>query len=224
MTEVVEGQPQSTQEQPPADQAVVSEGKGEQLSQAGSQDVVSRADLEKLASELRGLQSKQDKSESGFTNKFIETPQELGMQISDAQKTELRFRALETQTAPIEQSTVSAVQAQEPADYAQVVNSLGLNPGDNDVITAIANNMNDAKSLKEALVDLKLNQTSQPVTTGAVQPSGIQTQPQSADVSRLITEFDKLSTMSLSKRLPGGQTVRERRLEIDKELQEAQSK
>ena len=223
MTEKVEAQTPNEQEKPPVDQAAISGQEGEQLSQASSQDMVSRAEHEKLVSEIRGLQSKQDKSESGFTNKFIKTAQDLGVSVTDNQKTELRFRALENQT-PTEEGTVSAVPKQEPVDYVQVIETIGLDPSDNAVMEAVRKHGDNATDLKAALVDLKQINNKSPVTTGAVQPNVKQNVSQAIDVPGLMAEFDQLKQLPMGKKLPGGQTVMERRNEIEEALREDENK
>lgn len=224
MTDKVEEQTLEDQEKPPVEQAVISEPEGKQLSQASSQDNVSRAEHEKLVGEIRGLQSKQDKAESGFTNKFIETAQELGMPVSDAQKTELRFRALENDK-PTEQGTVSAVPKQEPVDYTQVIEAVGdLNPSDNAVMEVVRKHGDNATDLKAALVDLKLTNNKPPVTTGVVQPNVKQNVSQAIDQTALYTEFEQLKLMPMGDKLPSGQLVHQRRKEIELALQEAEQK
>ncbi len=106
MTDQVEEQSSSEEEQPPVTPAPVSEPEDAQLSQQDSQDVVSRGDFDRLAAELRGVQGKQDKLEHQFDTQFERTARELGMEMTDSQKLELRLRNLEAKS-PVPDPVVS---------------------------------------------------------------------------------------------------------------------
>jgi len=98
MNDQVEEQSSSAEEQPPVTPAPVSTEGDAQLSQQDSQDVVSRGDFDRLAAELRGVQGKQDKLEHQFDTQFERTARELGVEMTDAQKLELRLRNLEAKS------------------------------------------------------------------------------------------------------------------------------
>ena len=98
MNDQVEEQSSSDEEQPLVTPAPVSTEGDAQLSQQDSQDVVSRGDFDRLAAELRGVQGKQDKLEHQFDTQFERTARELGVEMTDAQKLELRLRNLEAKS------------------------------------------------------------------------------------------------------------------------------
>jgi hypothetical protein len=118
MTENVEGQVPSEEEQPPVTPAPVSESESAQLSQQDSQDVVSRGEFDQALAELRGVQGKQDKLEHQFDTQFERTARELGMEMTDAQKLELRLRNLESKS-PVPEPVVSGDE-QANVDKAEV--------------------------------------------------------------------------------------------------------
>lgn len=118
MTKEVEGQTPSEEEQPPVEPAPVSEEEEAQLSQPGSQDVVSREEFDQAVSELRGIQGEQDKLKHQFSTQFEKTAQELGVDLTQDQKTELRFRKLEEGKTPPAEQPLSDGEAQVNVDPA----------------------------------------------------------------------------------------------------------
>jgi hypothetical protein len=112
----VEEQSPPIEEQPPVTPAPDSEQEDEQLSQPGSQDVVSREEFDRAVNELRGVQGKQDKLEHQFSTQFERTARELGVELTDEQKLELRLRKLEA--APSVQEPVVNGEEQVNEDSA----------------------------------------------------------------------------------------------------------
>lgn len=121
MIDQVEEQSSSEEEQPPVTPAPVSKPEETQLSQQDSQDVVSRGEFEQALAELRGVQGKQDKLEHQFGTQFERTARELGLEMTDAQKLELRLRNLEAKS-PVPDSTVSGDEqaSEDPANTPEV--------------------------------------------------------------------------------------------------------
>ena len=123
MTENVEGQETTEQEQPSVTPAPVSEQEDKQLSQQGSQDVVSRSEFEELKAlyqesikEQRGLQQAHDKTLSTFE----QTMKELNVELSPEQRTELRLKQLEDKLAVPAQQPLVSVPEQVIVDSAEV--------------------------------------------------------------------------------------------------------
>ena len=102
----VEGQTPSSEEQPPVTPAPVSEQNEEQLSQQDSQDIV-LAKVEDLESQLRGLQSRQDKAESSFETRLTE----LGVRLTPDQERQNEVLNMRDEIAELRGQTlpVSAV-------------------------------------------------------------------------------------------------------------------
>lgn len=118
MTENVEGLNPSEEEQPPGEPAPVSKTEEEQLSQPDSQDVVSREEFNRAVNELRGLQGEQDKLKHQFSTQFERTARDIGVELTDEQKLELRLRNLEA-TSPV-QPPASSGEEQASEDSAEV--------------------------------------------------------------------------------------------------------
>jgi hypothetical protein len=194
MTENVEGLTPEEQEQSPAAPASVSGSEGQQLSQQGSQDGVSRDEFDRVVNELRGLQGKQDKIEHQFSSQFEITAQELGVKLDPEQRLELRLRKLEEQRqAPVDQSSLASEQVQPTEDYAQVIKSLEMDANDPRVLKAAIQYNNDPVQLKAALVDIKTSkQQSPPSPAAAVTPGG--SDAPATNRQAIQTEIDSILT------------------------------
>jgi hypothetical protein len=191
----------------------------------------------------RQLQSEKDRGVSKANKQSQEAKSEveaianiLGISDEDLQKAR-RTRALDrlvqeeglggsqvTSSDGVTLDNQQAASSQE-VDYQKVIETVGLDPNSNAVIQAAIKHAGNPDAFKVALVDLKQNQTSPPVTTtGTVQPSGIQRTPSAVDTAGLVEEYDQLRREPLGKKLPSGQTVLERRSEIQAALEEANNK
>ncbi len=100
--ESVEGQTPSSEEQPPVTPAPVSEKEEEQLSPQGSQEEV-LAKIADVENQLRGLQSKQDKTDSFLEKRLLE----LGVSLTPQQAQQNEVLNMRDEIAELKGQTLS---------------------------------------------------------------------------------------------------------------------
>lgn len=196
MTENVE-EHVSAEEQEQEALVNVSQTENKPLSQQGSQDAVLRKEIELLKSELRGLQGKQDKSASQFEKLM----QQLNVELTPEQKTELRIMQLEERLGN-KTETSSGLPASEPEkpnvtpveeiDFEDCLRAMQMEPS-NETIAASAKAKTEAEYLK-MLKDIKAKQANKPQPTGisAVLPES-KTKSSTGDVAEIQRQIDALT-------------------------------
>lgn len=151
-TENVEEVVQASAEQGEQVTRTVSPENNEGLSQKGSgNEEALRSELELLKSEIRGLQSKQDKHEAK-TSEFFQTLQHLNVELTPEQQTQYRIleleRRLEQQTESVKPVNQQAQQTNP--DFLRVFQKANVDPNSAEAIR-LSQLHSDPLDLYEAL-------------------------------------------------------------------------
>lgn len=170
MTEKIEGvvTPEGT-EQPPVAPADVSPEGDQPLSQRSDEVSELKSHVEQLSSEIRGLQSRQDKSE----NRFDKRIKELGIELTPEQLQQSRMLDLEEQVQQLAQPQAAPASAPPVADpkIAEVMEELGITDPTPDMQAAALKNVDSPIKMAAELVRLQSNKPA-PSPANAVSPGG----------------------------------------------------
>lgn len=207
----------------------VSEG---QLSQeASTTETVTRAELDAVLSELRGVQSKLDKDVNAATKKLQsnleERMKQLGVELTPAQQMQNRLLELEDQLASVgkgeakpQSQTVKEPQTQ-PVNITEIKAAYPeIDFNTPKVLQALSENVNNQDGFLAALGKIKLSGVAKPKPSSAsvTPPSGnVQS---SASIADLQTEYQSLLNDPVSFSKPENKA---RRAEIIKQMEEIEN-
>jgi hypothetical protein len=206
-----------SQEQPQVAPGPVSKEGNQELSPQSGEVGALKTQVEQLTSELRGLQSRQDKAENSFDKRL----EALGVTLTPEQIQQNTILDLQEKVEQITQSPPAPASAQEVANptIAKVMEELEIADPTEDMKAAALKHANNPVKMAAELAILK-TQKPAPSPANVVIPGGETTPPPPSNLEDLTAELAQIKAANPN-RGKWSKETRERVGQITKEMDEA---